>query len=133
MVRRTLLATLMLTLGAAGAMAQDVRLYGARDAVDPRDVAAILGQPMKMRSIRLLDDPPVAVATPPQLVAAAPQAAAASTTFAARDGHAAKAPPAGPPGALALPVQFAFASADILPSARQQLDALAEEIGRAHV
>lgn len=99
------LACLSLLLLAATAMAQEVRQYRAGDAVNPSEVAAILGQTpgaapaIKMRSIRLLDDKSSAAA-------------------------AARAPAA----ALSLPVQFAFDSADILPAARQQLDALAEGI-----
>lgn len=125
MAPRSLLATLLLTLVAAAASAQDIRQYRAGDAVDPREVASILGQPqapaMKMRSIRLLDDAGAAgVAAAPLLAAAALPAAYA----AAADTDA----PRPTPSALSLPVQFAFDSADILPAARQQLDALADGI-----
>jgi len=105
---RLLLATLTLAISAGHAVAQEVKLYRAAERVDPRDVAQILGQSkasqpaMKMRSIRLLDDAPSA-----QVAQAAPRAR---------------------PSALALPVQFAFDSADIQPAARHQLDALAEGI-----
>jgi outer membrane protein OmpA-like peptidoglycan-associated protein len=105
---RLLLAALTLAMSAGHAMAQEVKLYRATESVDPRDVAQILDQSkahapaMKMRSIRVLDDSPSA------------QVAQAGTK-------------AGP-SALALPVQFAFDSADILPGARRQLDALAEGI-----
>lgn len=130
MARRSLLATLLLALVAGPVLAQDVRLYRAGDAVDPRDVAAILGQPsaaaapIKMRSIRLLDDA-AAPSAQPQLITAATQAAAA---YGADANGNPKAPSPVRAGALALPVQFAFDSADILPAARQQLDALAEGI-----
>lgn len=109
MVRHTHLACLLLALAAGSALAQDVRLYGAGEAVDPRDVARILDQsrPMKMRSIRLLDDTPAAQA-----------AQAGPTSDPARIRSV----------ALALPVQFQFDSAEIQPSARPQLDALAEGI-----
>lgn len=126
MARRPLLATLLLAFVAGSALAQDVRLYRPGDAVDPREVAAILGQPaagavpMKMRSIRLLDDAPAA---------AQPQLVAAATQVAPTDASSYPTPPSRVrAGALSLPVQFAFDSADILPSARQQLDALAEGI-----
>jgi len=107
MTHRPLIASLLFALAAGSAMAQEVKLYRAGELVDPRDVAAILDspKPIKMRSIRLLDDSPAA-----QQVAAADPA------------------PSDKPSALALPVQFAFDSADILPSARAQLDALAEGI-----
>jgi outer membrane protein OmpA-like peptidoglycan-associated protein len=120
MSRRLLLSSLLLALSAASAAAQEVRLYGAGEAVDPHEVARILGQPegaapaIKMRSIRVLDDAPA------QQVASGTAYAAATPDDAA---------PARPrPSALALPVQFAFDSADILPAARQQLDALADGI-----
>ena len=131
MARRLLLANLMLALVAGSAMAQEVRLYRAGDAVDPREVATILGQPtagapaMKMRSIRLLDDASSAPAAQPQQVAAATQIAAAAPA----DSGAGEPPVArSRVSALSLPVQFAFDSAEILPSARHQLDALAEGI-----
>lgn len=130
MARRLTLLTLMMALAAGAATAQDVRQYRAGDAVDPRDVAAILGQPaapvIKMRSIRLLDDAapapqgsPLAAAGAAANLAAAAQADAATTEAAPRRQRAA---------ALSLPVQFGFDSSDILPSARHQLDALAEGI-----
>lgn len=88
---------------ATAAVAQEVRLYGAREHIDPSEVARILdgrteASPIKTRSLRLLDDK------------AAPVEAKAK------------------PSALALPVQFAFGSADILPAARPQLDAIAEGV-----
>lgn len=130
MARRPLLATLLLASVAGSVLAQDVRLYRAGDAVDPREVAAILAQPpagatpMKMRSIRLLDDAGSASAQS-QLLAAAAQIAPASPSDA---GDTARPAPRARAAALALPVQFAFDSADILPAARQQLDALANGI-----
>jgi outer membrane protein OmpA-like peptidoglycan-associated protein len=127
MKNRLTLATLALAVAAATALiaepirAQEVRLYGAEDAVDPQDVAAILSAPRKIkyRSLRLLDDAPAK-----QQVALAGTGAAdpaARTTDAA-------APAAARTSALALPVQFAFNSAEILPGARRQLDALAKGI-----
>jgi outer membrane protein OmpA-like peptidoglycan-associated protein len=91
---------------ACSAAAQDVRMYAADEHVDPVEVARILdGQvetaAIKYRSLRLLDDKGSAVTS------AKPQ-----------------------PSSLALPVQFAFDSAEILPSARSQLDALADGIRR---
>ena len=107
MTRRPALACLsfLLLTATATAMAQEVRQYRPGDAVNPSEVAAILGGTpgaapgIKMRSIRLLGD--------------------ASSTAAAAP---------APAAALSLPVQFGFDSADILPAARQQLDALAEGI-----
>ena len=60
--RFPLLTTLVLSLAAGSALAQqDVRVYRADEAVNPQDVADILdttpAPAMKMRSIRLLDDP----------------------------------------------------------------------------
>lgn len=86
------------------AQAEEIKVFGQRDSVDPAEVARILqhGQrPLKMRSIRLLDD----------------------------GGSAARvADSAAGPSALSLPVQFKFDSAEILPDARAQLDALAAGI-----
>jgi outer membrane protein OmpA-like peptidoglycan-associated protein len=120
MARYPLLASLLLSFIATTASAQDVRQYRAGDAVDPREVAAILGQlpvaapAMKMRSIRLLDDGQ----QPQQLAASSLPDSVASEI----------ARPAPRAASLSLPVQFGFDSADILPTARQQLDALAEGI-----
>lgn len=111
-MRRLLVATALLCSLAVQAQpverAGDIKVFGARDAVDPGEVARILdrGAPVKMRSIRLLDDGPR-------------QAQIAKTAAAA---------PADGPTALSLPVQFAFDSADILPAARPQLVAIAEGI-----
>ena len=124
MARSLLLANLMLVLVAGSAMAQDVRVYRANEAVDPKDVVQILNQSaapaMKMRSIRVLDDSPAGQDTPSKRVvaSAATDDPAAATR---REAHVRST-------ALALPVQFTFDSAVVLPSARQQLDALAEGI-----
>lgn len=105
------LLLIALALGTAPAWAADdaVKLYRQGEAVNPHDVAAILGghaAKPKFRSLRLLDD------EVPEAKVASAQAAAA----------------AGKPKSLALPVQFAFDSYDILPAARAQLDALADGI-----
>jgi len=94
-------AALLLSAAAALAQAGEVKVYRASEAVDPGEVARILnsGTPIKMRSLRLLDDGPAAVA---------------------RD--------AARPSALSVPVPFAFDSADILPQAKAQLDAVAAGI-----
>lgn len=113
MSHRTLIASLLVTLFAGSALAQEVKVYRAGELVNPHDVAAILdAKPVKMRSIRLLDDAP------------------AQQVAAADPGIAAEPAPRGEskPSSLALPVQFAFDSADILPAAKSQLDALAEGI-----
>ncbi len=102
------IAALLLALAAGSVLAQEVKVYRSGETVNPQDVAAILDGSRakpgpKFRSIRLLDDAPAA-----QTVAAI----------------------AEPPRteALSLPVQFGFDSAEILPTARPQLDALAEGI-----
>ncbi|MFO1224243.1 MAG: OmpA family protein [Burkholderiaceae bacterium] len=95
-------AALLFSVASLLAQAGDVKVYRASEAVDPGEVARILngGAPIKMRSLRLLDDGPAATV--------ASQAAQAS--------------------ALSLPVPFAFDSADILPQAKAQLDAVAAGI-----
>jgi outer membrane protein OmpA-like peptidoglycan-associated protein len=116
MSRRLLpIAALLLSVCSLVAQAGDVKeagevkVYRGNDAVNPDDVARILG-PVKMRSLRLLDDKPAGSV-------AATSAAAAATAVAA----------AGP-SALSLPVPFEFDSADLLPSAKPQLDAIAAGI-----
>jgi outer membrane protein OmpA-like peptidoglycan-associated protein len=117
MFHRLLLANLLLALAAGSAMAQEVRVYRANEAVDPRDVASILEQRtapgIKFRSLRLLDDAPAQTASTGGAAAAAP---------AESDGQRVRS------AALSLPVQFAFDSAEIAPAARAQLDALAQGI-----
>lgn len=104
----TLCLLLALTSGAASA-ADDIKLYRSDEAVNPAEVAAVLGgaPSIKYRGIRLLD------------VSAAAQPGGGG-------GGGGVAPAAAK--ALALPVQFSFDSADILPAARTQLDALAEGV-----
>lgn len=115
MLPRFVAAPLLLSLLAGTAAAHDVKLYGSHEAVDPQEVARILDRSprpvMKTRSIRLLDD---GAATAQAFAAPAPGSSSETRQPA--------------PSALALPVQFRFDSADILPSAREQLDALAAGI-----
>jgi outer membrane protein OmpA-like peptidoglycan-associated protein len=129
---RHLLAPLMFALLLPPALAEDVRVYGQGEAVNPDDVARILSRSPaaapKMRSLRLLDDTPSAAATAP--ASGSDLVAAASPSPAAAYAAEAAAPAAPATSALALPVQFSFNSADILPAARPQLDALAEGIRR---
>ncbi|WP_427913443.1 OmpA family protein [Ramlibacter sp. MMS24-I3-19] len=117
----TLFIAIAATFVACQAKAEKVVVYQEGQLVNPQEVADVLG---KTRSIHLLDD-------------AAPAASAALTTpsgdtHAATKGSAAAAggreQSNGPAAALSLPVRFAFGSADILPEARTQLDALARGI-----
>lgn len=96
----------LLTAGFAHAADRgDVVMLREGEAVDPALVQRILGEPQapvgKVRSIRMLYEKPAAGAAQPVV-----------------KGEGAS--------ALALPVQFAFDSSDILPQARAQLDQLAE-------
>jgi outer membrane protein OmpA-like peptidoglycan-associated protein len=99
----------LLSVLSLAAHAQEVKVFRGSDMVDPSEVARILG-PVKMRTLRLLDD--------------APAGAVATTSAAA----AVAAVQASGPSSLSLPVPFAFDSADILPSAKPQLDAIAAGI-----
>ena len=124
--RRLILAAFALTLVAGPSLAQDVRVYGAAETVNPGDVARILDTPqarpvIKMRSLRLLDDDVKAGKPAP-----AERVAAVDDDTAATDVAGTSA--AKGPSALSLPVQFGFDSAEIQPAARKQLDALAEGI-----
>jgi len=103
---------LVLAVGSQTLHAGEVRLYRAEETPDPREVATILERnagvvrPLKFRSIRLLPggQQAAAVAPPPDTADSAA------------------------PEAFALPVQFGFDSARILPQATRQLDAVAEGI-----
>lgn len=107
------LSTLLIAIAAAfvacQAKAEKVVVYQEGQLVNPQEVADVLG---KTRSIHLLDD-----------TKATPQASAAIAA-----GAPAAAEQGVPAAALSLPVRFAFGSADILPEARSQLDALAKGI-----
>ena len=119
-------STLALAIAAAlltpQVKAEKVVVYREGQLVNPHDVAAVLG---KTRSISLLDDAPAAPAKFTMVAAvsvANTKAKSSATAPIARDDSNADA------SALSLPVRFAFDSAEILPVARTQLDALAEGI-----
>jgi outer membrane protein OmpA-like peptidoglycan-associated protein len=118
--------TLVLAIAAAllstYAKAEKVVVYREGQLVNPHDVAAVLG---KTRSIRLLDD---SAAAPAKLTMAAVSPAKSSATSPARARRMAPDDWKADASALSLPVRFAFGSANILPNARTQLDALAEGI-----
>lgn len=100
MIRKTLSAAWLSAVLVSAAAAQSTVHFGANDAIDPNEVARILGgeQPrIRTRSLKLLDS----------------QQAERVEVKAS---------------ALSLPVQFAFDSAEILPAARAQLDAVAAGI-----
>jgi outer membrane protein OmpA-like peptidoglycan-associated protein len=143
MTKRFAWALLPLALAGIGlAQAEGVRVYGAGEVPDANDIADILrgsspqANKPRMRGISL--DPayqqpapqpaPVTVQQPvytPAPVAApapAPQVAAAAAPPPAQPAAAPKA------SAFSLPVKFAFNSADILPEAMPQLDAVAEGV-----
>jgi outer membrane protein OmpA-like peptidoglycan-associated protein len=105
---RALPFALAAALLATSAAAQTIVHYREGERVDAADVARLLAP--RTRSIRLLDDP-----------APAAGAAPAPTPIA----HVKTAEDAS---GLSLPVRFAFGSADIVPAARAQLDALAAGI-----
>lgn len=114
----------------AHAQSHDVLQYRETDQVDPRDVARILGTPaqpaMKMRSIRLTEDP--ARAKPESAPAPANAARPQPNHYAARSAETRSDAMHPQASALSLPVKFAFDSATILPQARPQLDAIAAGI-----
>ncbi len=100
-----------LALASLGSAAQTTLYFREGQRVDPQEVKQILENPDggRTRSIRVLD-------------------AGTSAGAGAGTGSAAVAAAGGSPSALSLPVQFDFDSANILPSARSQLDALAEGV-----
>jgi outer membrane protein OmpA-like peptidoglycan-associated protein len=105
-------AALLLSALSLATQAGDVKVFGNSDAVDPSEVARILDQskPLKMRSLRLLDDAPASGVATSSAMAAVAASEAARTS------------------ALSLPVPFAFDSDEIMPSAKPQLDAIAAGI-----
>jgi outer membrane protein OmpA-like peptidoglycan-associated protein len=120
------LATIALAIAAAlltpAAKAEKVVVYREGQLVNPHDVAAVLG---KTRSIQLLDEAPAAPAKVSTVAAAAPAKASARSP---RSRPTAPDDALADASALSLPVRFAFDSAQIVPAARSQLDALAEGI-----
>lgn len=103
----------------AAQAADQVTYYREGQRIDPQEVATILARPT--RSIRLLVQEPagaVAVAAP------SVPTANAEVERVARVDAADEAPADG--AALSLPVRFGFDSADILPTALAQLDAVAQ-------
>lgn len=106
MIRSATLAAVLTTLAAGAATAQTTLYYREGERVEPQDVRRILDNVApRTRSIRLLND--------------AGNERASPAPMAARDEA---------PSALSLPVRFEFDSSVISPSAREQLDALAEGI-----
>jgi outer membrane protein OmpA-like peptidoglycan-associated protein len=114
----------------------DTVYVDANEVPRPIDVARALAgadfQPaLRKRGLSLESDAPAqrigggaegkpAVSTKPAKLAAAPAAQPAATTPAATPA------PAAAPGTLAVAVAFGFASADLTPPARAQLDSIAE-------
>lgn len=105
-------------LCAPHASAETIVHYREGQRVEATEVARLLAP--RTRSIRLLDDPVPAAA--PAAPSAAISVASAAPTLVA---HVAT--PADTTG-LSLPVRFAFGSAEIMPAARTQLDAVAAGI-----
>jgi outer membrane protein OmpA-like peptidoglycan-associated protein len=118
----------LLSVSAAFAAPQDDMIYyrdGAR--IDPVEVYRVLARPGLQRSLRLLSDPstePAAVVVPDPAPAATRVVVAAPSV----QPVAARPAPRAEPESVALPVRFAFNSAEILPNARGQLDAVVEGI-----
>ena len=114
-MRDLFLAFVFVFIAAASAVGQTTLHYREGQRVSPEEVLSILsnsdGSALRTRSIRLLPD-----------AGQSDDVAAANTPVT----EAGAAEPA--PSMLSLPVQFEFDSATILPSAREQLDALAEGI-----
>lgn len=137
---------------AAWAAPQEEMLY-YRDGVriDPAEVSRILAGPVRTRSIRLLPEASRDEGSTASTLSNSAQSAggggagvarvspvaAASVELApvpgqpkahSRSQRQSQSQPQSQPQSIALPVQFAFDSADILPRARAQLDAVAEGI-----
>ena len=118
MTRTLLLAALLAVTSATAAWAaprEEMVYYRDGMRIDPTEVSRILAGPSLKRSIRLLPEGAAPAAAPSAITAAEPEPVTAAA-------------PRAQPESIALPVQFAFDSAEILPRARTQLDAMAEGI-----
>jgi outer membrane protein OmpA-like peptidoglycan-associated protein len=132
---RKLLITALFAAQAVWAAPQEQMLY-YRDGVriDPVEVSRILAGPKLTRSIRLLpeaprDDTSTALALPATAAVGGGGGSATARPVAAASVESVElAPEPSQPASIAVPVQFAFDSAEILPRARAQLDAVAEGI-----
>lgn len=132
MPRKLLLITALLIVQAAWAAPKEEMLY-YRDGVqiDPTEVSRILAGPVRTRGLRLLPEASRDEPSPTATLAASSQSVGGGGAAKASPVAAAQvelAPARSQPESIALPVQFAFDSADILPRARAQLDAVAEGI-----
>lgn len=137
MSNKLLLIAILLAPCAFAAGQEEMLYYRDGVRIDPAEVYRVLARPGLKRSLRLLPDaspdaftaavrePGLGTRLPLTPVATAP---AAATVIAQPAAPAARAPSRAEPESIALPVQFGFDSADILPHARAQLDAVAEGI-----
>lgn len=121
MPRKLLIAALFVAHAAWAAPQEEMLYYRDGVQIDPVEVSRILSGPVLKRSIRLLPEAPRGDGP----VAGGAGALAVSTVAVA---SADAAPVRQRPESIALPVQFALDSADILPRARTQLDAVAQGI-----
>lgn len=118
MSRHLLTIALLVAHAAWAAPKEEMRYYRDGVQIDPVEVSRILAGPGLKRSIRLL--PEGASAERPATDGNAASSVAAAAVELAPQGRQ--------PDSIALPVQFGFDSADILPRARGQLDAVAQGI-----
>jgi outer membrane protein OmpA-like peptidoglycan-associated protein len=150
LIKRTIVFGLVASVLANSAFAAGVRMFKFEETPDPREVARVLSVPppgLKMRSIRMLPTeaaPEVAKAVDPSgaptetkapdgtvyasVTPASATDASPATPMTAAPSAPAKATADDLPSSLALPVQFAFDSARIMPAAHRQLDAVASGI-----
>ena len=133
MTRKLLIAALFFAHAAWAAPQEDMLYYRDGVRIDPVEVSRILAGPSLKRSIRLLpeasrDDASSAVRLSGGEAAASAGGAGVATASPVAAASVDLAPARSRPESIALPVQFAFDSADILPRARTQLDAVAEGI-----
>ncbi|MFM2399619.1 MAG: hypothetical protein RL341_1776 [Pseudomonadota bacterium] len=110
-----LLTFLLFMHTAFNAEAQTVKMYSDKDKPSAQEIADILASSLrsKTRGVRLTNDSTPAASSTLKLTEPAAGQAAQKTSTAE-------------PDAFALPIQFAFDSARILPGAFEQLDAVAE-------
>jgi outer membrane protein OmpA-like peptidoglycan-associated protein len=124
MVRKLVSLAAISAAFANAVLAENVILYRPGEQPDPQEIAAILSGPstdtprLKFRSIRLLPQPEQSTQQEAPAEHSAGKAPSEPTVQATAE----------KPTALALPVKFSFDSANILPEAAGQLDAVAQGI-----
>ena len=128
MSRKLLVAALFVAQAAWAAPQEQMLYYRDGVRIDPAEVSRILAGPGLKRSIRLLPEPGHDEPSPNAAAHSAGGGGSGVSTPSPVTTAPVELVPDPQPESIALPVQFAFDSAEILPHARTQLDAVAQGI-----